>query len=100
MAQHVAAKTNRFAGAGAVHHQARNAALDKIGDAAHELNFLGDIEAVEEHHARRTFAFGIFRMHKVTGQTFFTHRHFNDFYFDAGEFGVFMKTIDAGFECC
>ena len=56
VAQRHAAEADRLAGAGAVHHQHRNAALDEVGHAAQELDLLGDVEAVEEHHARRARA--------------------------------------------
>src|SRR6202011_87338 len=50
VAQRHAAKADRLAGARSVHHQYRNAALGQVGHAAQKLDFLGDVESVEEHH--------------------------------------------------
>jgi hypothetical protein len=53
MAQDKSAETDRLAGAGAVHDQNRDAALDQVGHAGEVLDFLGDVETIEEHNARR-----------------------------------------------
>src|SRR5262245_6468790 len=53
VAQDQSAETDRLAGAGAVHDQDRDAALDQFRHAGEVLNLLGDVEAVEEYDARR-----------------------------------------------
>ena len=58
------AKPDALAVAGAVDNQAGDAARDQVGDALEILNFLCDIEAVEEHHGRHlAAAVGRFGMH-------------------------------------
>ncbi len=53
VAQDKSAETDRLAGAGAVHDQDRDAALDQVRHAGEVLDLLGDVEAVEEYDARR-----------------------------------------------
>ena len=85
VAQILVAETDRLAGAGAVHHQHRNAALDEVGHAAHVLDFLGDVEAVEEHDAGRAFRLRVLRMHEIAGQAAAFERHLDDLDLDVGE---------------
>ena len=91
----MAAKADRLAGAGAVHHEHRNAALNEIGHAAHILNFLGHVEAVEEDDARLALGHRILRVHEITGQAAVLERHFDDVDLDVGQLGVAMKAFDA-----
>src|SRR5262249_36417488 len=51
VAQDEPAETDRLAGAGAVHDQDRDAAFDQVRHAGEVLDFLGDVEAVEEYDA-------------------------------------------------
>ena len=94
VAQRHAAKADRLAGAGSVHHQHRNAAPHEIGHAAQELNLLGDIEAVEEHHAGRARGFGVLRRHEIAWQLLALERHVDDFDLAAGQRDELMKAFD------
>src|SRR6202035_3895331 len=77
--QRHAAEAYRLAGAGAVHHQHRNAALHQIGHAAQKLNLLGDVEAVEEYDARWPRRLRVLCRHKIAGQLVALERHIDDF---------------------
>ena len=64
------AEADAFAVARAVDDQAGDAARDEIGDAFEILNFLGHVEAVEEHHGRHfAAAIGRLGMHIDRRQT-------------------------------
>ena len=68
MAHVVAAEADGLARAGAVHDQARDPAPHQIGHAAQIPQFLGDVEAVEEHDARGAREVGVLGVDKVRGQ--------------------------------
>ena len=94
VAQRHAAKADRLAGAGTVHDQHRNAAAHEIGHAAQELNLLGDVEAVEEHHAGRTRGFCVLRRHEIARQLLAFERHVDDFDLRARQRDELMKAVD------
>ena len=96
VAQRHAAEADRFAGAGAVHHQHRNAALHQIGHAAQKLNFLGDVEPVEEHDAGRARGLRILRRHEIARQLFALERHIDDFDFRARQRDELVEALDCG----
>ena len=75
VAQMHVAEADRLAGARPVHDQHRDAALDQVGHAAQELDLLGDVEPVEEHHARAAPAFRVLRRDEVAGQALALERH-------------------------
>ena len=52
------AEAHALAVAGAVDDEASDAARGEVGDAVAVLQLLGDVEAVEEHHAGRRFRSG------------------------------------------
>jgi hypothetical protein len=62
-----------------IHDQHRNAAAHEIGHAAQELNLLGNVEAIEEHHAGRANGFGVLRRHEIARQLLAFERHVDDF---------------------
>ena len=69
MMQHEVAEADRFAVAGAVEQQHRDATLDHFRNAAEVLDFFGDIKAVEEQHDRAFFARLLFGVHDDARQT-------------------------------
>ena len=68
VAQEQPAEADRLAGAGPVHDQDRDAALDQVGHAGDVLDLLGDVEAVEEHDAGRARGFRVLGMHEIARQ--------------------------------
>src|SRR5262249_54910659 len=82
VAQHEAAEADRFAGAWAVHDQHRNTALDQVGDASEVLDFLGHVEAIEEHDTWRARRFRVLRVDEVAGQAGALEWHLHDFDLD------------------
>ena len=94
VAQRHAAEADRLAGAGPVHHQHRNAAPDQVGHAAQELDFLGDVEAVEEHHAGRARGFRVLRVHEIAGQLLALERHLDDLDLGVGQRGELVEAVD------
>ena len=97
MAQVLAAETDGLTGAGAIHDQHGNTALDQVGHTAHVLDFLGDIEAVKINHAGRLLRFGILRMHEITGQGAGRCWNLDDLDFDVGQADMAVETIHAFF---
>ena len=63
----------------------RDAALDQVRHAAHVLDLLGDVEAVEEHDAGRARRCRVLRMHEIAGQAAAFERHLDDLDLDVGE---------------
>ena len=58
------------------------------------LNLLGDIEAVEEHHAGRPRGFGILRRDEIAGKLFAFERHVDNFDLAARQRDELMEAFD------
>src|SRR5262245_12692234 len=94
VAQHQPAEADRLAGARPVHRQHRNAALDQLRHAGEVLDLLGDVEAVEEHDARRARRLRVLRMHEIARQAPAFERHLDDLDLDVGELDKTVEAID------
>src|SRR5262249_30926106 len=96
VAQDKSAETDGLAGAGAVHDQDRDAALDQFRHAGEVLDLLGDVEAVEEYDARRARRFCVLGMNEIAGQAFAFERHLDDVDLDVRERREAVEAIDRG----
>ena len=96
VAQDETAETDRLAGAGSVHDQHRDAALDQVGHAGDVLDLLGDIETVEEDDARGARRFRILRVHEIARQVLAFERHLDDLDLHVGQPGKVVKAVDRG----
>ena len=96
VAQDETAETDRLAGAGPIHHQHRDAALDQVRHPGDVLDLLGDVETVEEDDARRARRFRIPGMNEISRQVLAFERHLDDLDLDVGEPGELVKAIDRG----
>ncbi len=96
VAQHQPAEPDRLAGARPVHDQDRDAALDQVGHAGEVLDFLGDVEAVEEDDARRALGFRVLGMNEIARQALALERHLDDLDLDVGVGDELVEAVDRG----
>ena len=96
VAQHQPAEPDRLAGARPIHDQDRDAALDQVGHAGDVLDFLGDVEAVEEDDARRALGFRILGMDEIARQALALERHLDDLDLDVGVGDELVEAVDRG----